>query len=316
MSQFLLAMIGCHALYSLGGIRQNRPPNPGYQKIVFGMLLAGAIAGALLWPSGSGYALALPWLALVMLPVFFSMQLNVAVRQDNRAGIMRSTRWLNRLYPGGGWRYAQEVYLTQAAIIHGRWADAMALLEAGHTQPGPDGLTGTWMQLNRLTWLHDWTAILSHTNSRVASDANDQVFFGSLRVRALAELGRWDECLAALEQLASWAKRQDLASIYLPVLALAGQVEPARRLLKASAPPPSPVSEYWIGVAWLAAGDHDQGARILEAAARAGDSTVQEQVRWRLETTRRPNIGPHDQERLQRMIAAWPLLAGRPATAA
>jgi hypothetical protein len=307
ISQLLLSAMGWHALFSLGAIRKERPPNPRYQIIVFGLLLAAVIAGALRWSRGSGYVLALPWLVVVILPAFLAMQVNVAVRQDNPAAITRWLRWLRWLRPRGKWRSAEVIYQMHAATSHGRWGDVVALIESNRSSPGE---LGDQMQLNWLSWRHNWSELLARTGDRVVSNARDQVFLGTMRVRALAELGRWDECLVVFEELDRWSKHQDLAPAYLAVLALSGQVEPVRRLLKASRMPSSPVSEYWIGVAWLAAGDREQGARILEAMVQAGDSAVQEQARWRIETTRPPALSQPAQDRLGQLIAAWPLLAG------
>jgi hypothetical protein len=312
MSQFLLAVIGCQCFIILVEVGKTRRPDKGYQRIASSAVLMAAVIGAVLWPSGSGYALALLWLALVIIPGFFQMQLNVAVRKADSAGISRAIRWLHRLTPWVGWREVEAYYLSQAAVSQGRWNDARSIIEAARSLPGK---FKDQAQLQGLLWQRDWEQLLIATK-RVAAAEDDQLIYGSLRVRALAEVGRWDECLAALGELSRVQRPRDLSSVYLAVLALAGQVEPVRRLLASSALAASPVHGYWLGVALLAAGDAEQGVLTLEQASRAGDSLFGEQARWRRETTRPPGLSPSAQDRLRQLIVAWPLLAGPAATAA
>jgi hypothetical protein len=110
----------------------------------------------------------------------------------------------------------------------------------------------------------DWTGILDHSR--------DVPELKGYEIRALAELGRVDELIAAVTTLRPKPRGRDLDHCWLIALAFAGRVGGVRALLEGKLRFLAPhTAAYWSFIAATAAGVSDDTRRVLADHARQSD---------------------------------------------
>ena len=220
-----------------------------------------AIGAAALWglPQYAGFVAAGAFVALIFAPNWL-VRLS---RRQSMAGWRRRAALSWRL---ASWLHPSRAMRFYAALLRvGTLASADAEVAAYAAMKR--GATATEVRVLDCATAFvrdDWAAVLEH--SRDVPDLK------GYEIRALAELGRLDELIAAVTALRPKLRGRDLDHCWLIALAFAGRVDGVRTLLCGEFRFFRPdTAAYWSFIAATAAGVADDSRRILVDYARQSD---------------------------------------------
>ena len=251
-------------LWALLGIsflaKGQKPDRIEWIDILLGIVAVG-IAAVFWIPQWSGYIVGV---ALVLF-VFTPHVLARLARRGATGGYERTAAFYARLFclfhPSRQARF-EASFLTARAIgsIEGKIAAYRAL--ASRATPQQSTLLNCYISIAQ----DDWEGVL--TQSRSAGDTNGQKWF---EIRALGELGHFDEMVMTYASAESVLPLADLPVCRLFVLAFGGRADAVRSLLSRQLRFLRPRNKaYWIFIADQKAETCDEHAqRILASYARA-----------------------------------------------
>jgi len=216
--------------------------------------LLAAMAAAIYWlPGWSGTLAASSFVLLIVIPTMLARRATRQLPAGYRRGAALSMWLASRLHPSRPWRFAADFFAAQAL---GTIAAEIAAYEAltPNATPEQAAMLGQWTAIAR----DDWASVLVQVRSAGPAPV--------LEIRALGELGRTDEMIAAYRRLPRRFERMGLLHCALWVLAFGGRRDGVEALLRGRLR--STVAEhkaYWSFVATQAAGADDAEQRRLLA---------------------------------------------------
>jgi hypothetical protein len=220
-----------------------------------------AIAAAALWglPEWSGFVAVGAFVALVFVPNWL---VALSYRQSTAGW-----RWRAAL----SWRVASWLHPSRAMRFYA------ALLRAG-TSASTDAEIAAYESMKRdatpgeARTLDCATAFARDDWAGVLETSRDVPELKGYEIRALAELGRVDEVIAAITTLRPTPRNRELAHCWLIALAFAGRVDGVRALLQGKLRFLGPhTAAYWSFIAATAAGVSNDTRRVLADHARQSD---------------------------------------------
>jgi hypothetical protein len=220
-----------------------------------------AVAVTALWglPQWSGLVAAGALVALIFAPNWLAS----LSRRQSTAGWRRRAAFSWRL---ASWLHPSRAMRFYAGVVRAGALPSTDAEVAAYASMRQDATPHELRILDCATaWAHDdWTGVLDHSR--------DVPELKGYEIRALAELGRVDETIAAIATLWPKPRGRDLDHCGLIALAVAGRIDGVRTLLQGKLRFVRPdVVAYWSFIAATAAGVSDDSRGALEACARQSD---------------------------------------------
>jgi hypothetical protein len=207
---------------------------------------------------------------------------------------------LSRRQSIAGWRRRAAVSWRVAAWLHPSRAMRFyaALLRAG-TLASVDAEIAAYASMKRRATpgevrILDCAAAFARDDwARVLDTSRDVPELKGYEIRALAELGRVDEVIAAVATLRPKPRGRELDHCWLIALAFAGRVDGVRALLRGKLRFLGPhTAAYWSFIAATAAGVSDDTRRALADHARQSDDESFRRAAQRHLATAVPSASP------------------------
>jgi hypothetical protein len=256
-----LMLVSSLAIISL--TQSKAPDRKTWIAIHVGIVCAGI--AAIFWtPQWSGYIVAVVFVLFVITPNLLNRLARGLVASGYTQAAAFCACLIGRFHPSRQVRFQTLLWSAQARLRSTAQIAAYRAWAAHATAEEAEALN-CWISFAQ----GDWEGLLGQVPGARAT--NDLKWF---EIRALGELGRVDEMIAAYASVESVLSASDLLACRLFVLAFSGRTDAVRFHLNHELRFIGPRDKaYWIFVAQAASGSHDEDARrALASYAQAADN--------------------------------------------